>query len=157
MAITIDHNQAAQGKYLVAQGTYETLISEAKFDTTNGGTEFIRLALQIREDIPQSEAGVSIDFPLWKLKAPASKDPDGYSNSRLQHISRCCGLPNGTKLEGMDDLLEAWTGKTLKVDIKHKERNGYTNADVGHVYPSDHPEIKQGFVAVDDDDGDLPF
>ena len=64
-------------------------------------------------------------------------------------------MPNGTKLAGMDDLLQAWTGKTLKVDIRHKERNGYTNADVGYVYPSDYPDMEEGFVAVDD--GDLPF
>lgn len=155
MGITIDHEQATQGRYLLPEGTYEALISEAKFDTTNGGTVFIRLKLQIREDVRQNEAGQSIDFPIWKLKAPASKDPDGYSNARLQMISRCCGLPNGLKLEGMDELLQAWTGKALKVEIKHKERNGYTNADVGQVYPSDHPDIKQGFVAVDA--GDLSF
>ena len=155
MGITINHEQAAQGKYLVPEGTYEALISEAKFDTTGSGTEFIRLRLQIREDIPQSEGGQSFDWPIWKLKAPASTDPGGYSNARLQNISRCAGLANGTELEGMDDLLQAWTGKAIKVEIKHNERNGYTNADVGYIYPSEHPDIRQGFIAVED--GDLPF
>ena len=55
----------------------------------------------------------------------------------------------------MDELLQVWTGRGIKVEIKHNERNGYTNADIARIYPSEHPDIRQGFIAVED--GDLPF
>lgn len=156
MAFVINHEEAQQGRYLAPEGDYEVVVAEAKFDRTFGGKDYIKLTLRIREDLEQEGLGETIEFPIWKRRDPTTKDPDGYPNGTLQMLSRCAGLDNGLKLNGLDDLLDAWTNKPLKVTVKHDTYNDVTRAKVSYVYPSDHPEVKAGFVKVDDDEP-LPF
>ena len=97
--------------HLAPEGDYEVVVAEAKFDRTFGGKDYIKLTLRIREDLEQEGLGETIEFPIWKRRDPTTKDPDGYPNGTLQMLSRCTGLDNGLQLNGLDDLLDAWTNK----------------------------------------------
>lgn len=157
--MTVDHSKAQQGRYLAPEGIYECMISAVRFNVTKRGTEYLQIILSIREDVEQEGAGEHIDWPVWRKKEPTRNDPDGFPLGTIQHISRVVNLPNGVSFETFDDWTKAITGKPIRVEIKHEEFNGSTQAKVSYVHETEHPGIDPkclGFVPVAPDE-DLPF
>ena len=157
--MTVDHSKAQQGRYMPPEGEYECLIQEAKYDTTRGGTEYLRITLRIREDVEQEGQGETIDWPVWKKKQPTSKDPEGFPAGTIQHISRVVNFENGTSFDSIDDWMRALAKKPIKVEIRHEEYQGNTNARVRYVHETEYSNVSlsaQGFVAVDPDE-EMPF
>lgn len=158
--ITVDHSKAQQGRFLPPEGIYECLIASAVLNTTNGGTEYLKIKLTIRGDVPQAFPGETIEWPVWRKKEPTQLDPDGFPLGTIQNISRVVKFENGQSFDTFDDWTKAITGKPIRVDIKHKEYNGNTNAQVAYVYETEYPNItlkEQGFVPVEVSDEELPF
>lgn len=156
--MTVNHEQAQQGRYMAPEGDYECVITEAKYDKTRGGTEYLHIVLQIRDDVAQEGRGETIDWPVWKKKQPTRNDPDGFALGTIQQISRVAQLPNGQDYPTIDDWMRALNHKPIKVQVKHETYNDHLNARVGFVYPTEHPEMSssaQGFVEVNEED--LPF
>lgn len=157
--MTVDHSKAQQGRYLPPEGIYECLIKEVKFDTTKGGTEYLHISLEVRDDVQQEGQGESIDWPVWRKKEPTRNDPAGFPAGTIQHISRVVKFDNGVNFETIDDWMKALTKKPIRVEIKHDEYQGNVRAKVAYVYETEAPEISlsaQGFVAVATDE-ELPF
>lgn len=156
--VTIDHSKAQQGRYMPPEGVYECLIKNAQNSMTRNGTEYLQINLTIRDDVAQEGAGETIDWPVWRKKAPTRNDPDGFPAGTIQHISRVTGLANGTNFETIDDWMRALSNKPIRVEIRHEEYNGNTRARVSYVHETEQPDISpqaQGFVEVKD--GELPF
>ena len=157
--MTVDHSKAQQGRFLAPEGTYECIISAARINKTQKGTEYLQINLSIREDVEQPCAGENIEWPVWKKKEPTRNDPNGFPQGTIQHISRVVKLENGLSFDTFDDWTRAIQGKPIRVEIRHEEYNGSTRARVSYVYATEHPEVSlrdQGFVPVDADE-ELPF
>ncbi|MHC1785456.1 MAG: DUF669 domain-containing protein [Christensenellales bacterium] len=156
MSFTVNHSQASQGRFVAAEGIYECLIKGAKRAETRGGTAYLQLELFIREDIAQQSQGEVIEWPVWRKKEPGRSDPEGFPIGTIQHISRIAGFENGQEFPTLDAWLLALTGRPIRVEIKHEEYNGSTQARVWKVYESQKPAVQAGFVAVDPGE-EMPF
>ena len=156
-----DHSKAQQGRYMPPEGFYECAIQDAKFDITRSGTEYLHIVLAVRDDVEQEGQGEFIDWAVWRKKTPTSHDPDGFSVGQIQQISRVTGMENGVAFDTIDDWMRALRGRLIRVEIKHEEYKGNTNAKVAYCYESEHlavvvsDQANNGFVKVDDED--LPF
>jgi hypothetical protein len=157
--ITVDHSNAQQGRFLPPEGVYECMIASAVLNTTNGGTEYLKIKLTIRGDVPQAFPGETIEWPVWRKKEPTQLDPDGFPLGTIQHISRVVKLENGQIFDTFDDWTKAITGKPIRVEIKHDEYQGNVRAKVAYVFETEAPNVSLsalGFVAVATDE-ELPF
>lgn len=157
--LTIDHTKAQQGRYMPPEGQYECLIKEAKYDQTQKGTEYLRITLDIRDDVSQEGMGETIDWAVWKKREPARVDPAGFPLGTIQHISRVVGFDNGQSFGTIDEWMKALVKKPIRVEIRHEEYNGTARARVGYVFETEHPDISlstQGFTPVATDE-ELPF
>lgn len=156
--LTVNHDEAQQGRYVAPEGFYECVISEARYDKTKGGTEYLRITLTIRDDVEQEGMGERIDWPIWRKKAPTPRDPDGFPVGTIQQLSRVMQFAQGKEFASIDEWMAALAHKPLRVEIKHEEYNGRTNARVAYIFDTEHPNVSiknQGFVEVEDEE--LPF
>ena len=142
IAFIVNYKRAEQGDFLAPQGDYETIISQAKFDCTVSGKDYIRLTLRIREDIAQEGAGELLEYPIWKRCEPTVRDPEGYPHYTLQVLARCAGLQNGLKFAVLSDLLDALYRRPIKVCVKHEKYNGVIREKVSYIMPSDQPQTE---------------
>lgn len=156
--VSVDHSKAQQGQFTPEPGLYECVIASAKLATTRNGAEHISLTLEIRDDVPQDGQGESFNWPLWKKKQPRPSDPAGFHAGTIHSISRVVGLENGKSYDTIDDWLRAIIRKPIRVEVRHEEFNGRTQARVSYCFETEHPNLSaaaQGFVQVDDEE--LPF
>lgn len=157
--LKINHSQAQQGRFVAPEGRYECIIRSARYDSTMGGTEYLRITLDIRNDVPQECQGEAIEWSVWRKKQPGPRDPDGFAIGTIQHLSKVVGFDNGQEFASIDDWMRALSGRLICVDIKHEEFNGRINARVSYSYETEHPNVQPGadMPAVNDDDSDFPF
>jgi hypothetical protein len=172
MSLTIDYNAATAD--VIAPGTYEVIIKAAYEDVTKSSNKpFIAVNMVVRNDVKQNFTNFMIFYKLWKRKEPTKADMavKGFSVGKLMGLAKAAAIPNGTKFETLDDLLNALVRKTLKVTITHDgEYNGQPNVNVKSVVattmkpcthawktaePADLPP--GGFLERVEDDEDLPF
>jgi len=153
----VNHDQAQQGRYMPPEGRYECLIKAARYDMTRGGTEYLHITLAIRNDVEQEGMGETIDWPVWRKKAPTPRDPDGFALGTIQHLSKVVGFENGREFPTIDDWMRALVDRPVCVDIKHEEWNDRVRARVAYSYETEHPEVKSGSDFAPVDDEDLPF
>ena len=155
--LKIDHEKAQQGRYMPPEGSYECLIKMAKYNMTRNGTEYLHIALLVRDDVEQEGMGESIDWSVWRKRSPGRHDPDGFAAGTIQHISKVVGFENGMEFATIDDWMRALKGRTVRVEIKHEEYNDRVRARVAYSYETEHPEVKSGSDFAPVDDEDLPF
>jgi len=155
--LKIDHEKAQQGRYMPPEGQYECLIKMAKYSMTRNGTEYLHIALLVRDDVEQEGMGESIDWSVWRKRSPGRHDPDGFAAGTIQHISKVVGFENGMEFATIDDWMRALKGRTVRVEIKHEEYNDRVRARVAYSYETEHPEVKSGSDFAPVDDEDLPF
>lgn len=151
---TVDHSKASS-TYNVPDGEYEVTIIGAAWDKTAGGKEYIKVRLQVRNDVTQPEKGEVIEYPLWKSRPENAKASDisGVPAWRVQQICKAVKLPDGEQIDGIDGWFRLIQGRPLRVVTKQDDQG---RARVTRVEESRFPQVAAaGFVAVDDEP--LPF
>jgi hypothetical protein len=135
MSLTIDYNAASAD--VIAPGTYEVIIKAAYEDVTKSSNKpFIAVNMVVRNDVKQNFTNSMIFYKLWKRKEPTGADMavKGFSIRQIMGLAEAAAIPNGTKFETLQDLLNALVRKTLKVTITHDgEYNGQPNINVKSV------------------------
>lgn len=159
---TIDHEKAFEGGGLIAEGDYEVVVLKAFEDAAKSGTQFINLHLIIRNDIDQKHKNQFLFGSLWR-----NKESGQYHAGMINTVAKAFKIENGKKFNNLEELLKEFIGKTARVNVKHEEYNGNTNARVkgweqsrfngcNHVYKTSEQTntIPEGFHLTDDD---IPF
>lgn len=159
---TIDHEKAFEGGGLIAEGDYEVVVLKAFEDAAKSGTQFINLHLIIRNDIDQKHKNQFLFGSLWR-----NKESGQYHAGMINTVAKAFKIENGKKFNNLEELLKEFIGKTARVNVKHEEYNGNTNARVkgwessrfngcNHVYKTSEQTntIPEGFHPTDDD---IPF
>lgn len=146
---SVDYSKASS-THNVPDGEYETTISSAAWAKTSKGTEYIQLKLAVRGDVAQPEQGETIEYPLWKSQPEYRKPSDinGIPAWRIHAVSKAVQLPDGEQIQSIDDWFRLITGKPVCVTTKQDEQG---RARVQRVEASKQPDVKAGFVAIDDD------
>ena len=158
--IKVDHNQARQGRFLPPEGIYECLIASAGLNTTNGGTEYLKIKLTIRGDVPQAFPGETIEWPVGGKKSEHS-DPDGFPQpGTIQHISRVVKFERGQILH-FRRLDKGQYRKPIRVDINTGAKTASDKTPrVAYVYETEYPTSRlkeQGLCRVPVSDEEFPF
>ena len=151
---TVDYSKASSN-YNVPDGEYEAVITGAAWDKTAGGKEYIKVRLQVRNDVTQPEKGEIIEYPLWKSRPENAKASDisGVPAWRVQQVSKAVKLPEGEYIDGIDEWFRLIQGRPVLVTTRQDDQG---RAKVSKVEESRFPQVAAaGFVAVDDEP--LPF
>lgn len=108
-------------------GEYEVVIKNATERATKNGKEETQLTLVVRNDLTQvpelkeqngKYANRHVFVDEWK------RDIDGaykYDMDNFMRYLNGIGVPEGTKIENFDQLLEMFRGKPVRVYIKQEE------------------------------------
>jgi hypothetical protein len=153
MAFVIDYGKASN-RHDVQDGEYEVTVIGAAWNKTAGGTEYIQVKLQVRQDVQQPEQNETIDYPLWKSRPENRKqsDIDGVPAWKIHQLSKAADLGDGETVNTLDDWFRLINGKPVRVTTRQDDHG---RAKVVRVDESTVPQVAKGFVAVDD--GELPF
>ena len=148
---------------LIPVGEYEVFVKDCFQNFTKGGTEYIDLQLQIREDIEQPAQKRRIFEKLW-----LSEKAKGFTYRIMSVISRIAGIPDGQEFADINELGAALKGKFMRVKVRHEQGNGDYPARerVQKWMETTAPEpmgdiegrelaMPKGFVQVEN--GELPF
>jgi len=167
MVFTLNHEEAFEGNVKIEDGTYEVFIEKAHEDASKNGAEFINFWFRIRNDIKQPAKNQIIFHRIWK-----SKDTGKYHTGMINTLGKAAQLPNGKSYNSMEELLNDFLRKPLKVTVKNEssEYNGktYDNLNVKFQEPTAFPDLQHKSKANDSapdtsgdtisiHDEDLPF
>lgn len=139
----------------IADGTYETVITDPKFSETKNGAQHIDIRLTIRRDFEQKHKGQIIFHKIWKLKTT-----DDYNKNEVLKLAKAAGLPQGANYKSWGDILKALEGRPVKVTVKTEPNtyNGETRdqLNIKKLEASNlAPIISE--TTLDINDADLPF
>lgn len=113
----------------IENGTYEVIITSTGEDATQSGAEFANFRLTIRNDIEQKHKNQNIFSRVFKKKADGT-----YPQVMFNTIGKAAQLQNGKTYNSLQELLDDYIGKPLKVTVKNEtsEYNGktYENLEV---------------------------
>lgn len=165
MAFTLNHEEAFEGNAPIADGTYEVFIEKAFEDATKNGAEYINFWLRIRNDIKQKSQNQVIFHAIWK-----GKETGKYNSGMINTIGKAAQLPNGKSYKSMEELLNDFIKKPLKVTVKNEtsDYNGktYENLNVKAQSQTEFPDLQhvskekdtsKNNDSIDIKDEDLPF
>jgi len=168
MVFTLNHEEAFEGNAPIVDGTYEVFIEKAFEDATKNGAEYINFWLRIRNDIKQKSQNQVIFHRIWK-----GKESGKYHTGMINTIAKAAQLPNGKSYKSMEELLNDFVRKPLKVTVKNEtsEYNGttYENLNVKAQSETEFPNLQhvvkekdgQGTSknndSIDIQEEDLPF
>jgi hypothetical protein len=132
---SLDFNNVFEGNGRIADGDYEVIVNRCSEGATPGGAEFIEFDLIIRNDVDQAHKNMHIFHKVWK-----AKDTGKYNMKTFNTIGKACQLQNGKSYKSLQDLLDDYSLKTARVNVKNEEStyNGqsYTNTNVKYWTPS---------------------
>ena len=160
----MNHEEAFEGYSEIKDGEYEVIITQAMENSTPGGAEFLDIRLQIRNDIEQPSQNAYIFYKIWK-----SKEKNVYSSVMINTLGKNCRMQNGKEYKKMQDLLDDFVYKTLRVKVKNEETeyNGatYTNLNVKKLEETKFAKCNHKLksenhaesIAQEIEDDDLPF
>lgn len=154
----INHEESYSGSKLMPEGEYEIIIKSAFEDATKNGIPYINIPLVVRNDVEQPYKNKHIFHSMWK-----NKESGEYNFKAINTIAKAIGIPNGTKFESLEQLLDSFKNKTAKITIKHNEYNGTTSERVSFWNPTKFPECKHVFKSqaatdvTEQEKDDLPF
>lgn len=160
---TVNHDEAAQGNTLIAEGEYEVILKAPHEDATKAGTPYLNIPMVIRNDIAQKYQNAYIWHAIWLKKEPTKEDEacGGYSSKRIQSLSKAAGLPNGKQYKNLSDWMQDLHQKMVRVTVKHEEYNGNMQVRVGYIHETKYPQCnhtwKQAVENTVCQQDDLPF
>lgn len=151
---TVDYSKA-DSTHQVMDGIYEVVIKSAGWGRTSKNTDYISVKTVVRNDVVQPEQGEDIEHPLWKSRPENAKasDIDGVPAWKIQQISKAVQLPEGEKINTLDEWFRAITNKPARITTKQDDQG---RAKVVKVEESRFPEMSVGFTAVGTEE-ELPF
>lgn len=129
----IDYSQLQDNSYSpLPAGVYEVIIQSAKEDATKSGAEKLGLVLVVRNDlknVPElaetngKHANRLVFDDHWKARATGE-----YRINNFLHILKAAGVPEGTPIASIDDLINLFTSKPVRVKVEQEENeyNGKT-------------------------------
>lgn len=131
MVFTLNHEEAFEGNAPIIDGTYEVFIEKAFEDATKNGAEYINFWLRIRNDIKQKSQNQVIFHRIWK-----GKETGKYHTGMINTLGKAAQLPNGKSYNSMEELLNDFIRKPLKVTVKNEtsEYNGKTYENLNVKY-----------------------
>ena len=131
MLFEINHNKATDTFGAIKDGVYEVFVSSVREEETKSGRTSIQAVLTVRNDVEQPFQNALIFHNVW-----SPKDTNKLTEANYQTIAKQLGIPNGTKIESMDDFWKAMQFNTLKVTVKTSTSGQYTNVNVVRFEPS---------------------
>lgn len=151
-------NLGRRGYVLIPIGEYECIISDVKVVKSQSGYDMLKLALTIRDDIPQRSQKrkffdnvVAMETTMWKFNA----------------IAKAAGIPAGQEFATIGDFAKAILYKPVRVKNKHEEYNGFTQDRIDYYMESEVQAPAAGSPAGDSfavggtlvnvSDDELPF
>lgn len=187
--LTANYEENKQSNYgALPTNEYEMVIGNAYEDATKNGAETLKIDLIVRNDLENAPALAETNgkysnryvfMDNWKRKATNQYDVESF-----QYILEAVGVPEGTRIESIDDFMNLIIGKPVLVYVK-KEVDDYNTTDQNNpVYqnqvapwnfkPSNFPQMAHKFKSKDDtsnnasnngfessgttiEDDDLPF
>ena len=106
---------------LLPAGEYEVYVASCYTNATKGGTEYLDLQLQVRDDIDQPCKNRKIFESLW-LSAKAFE----ITQRSMNLISKLCGVPDDKEYQTLNEWGADITGKMMRVRVYHQKGNdGY--------------------------------
>lgn len=129
------------------EGNYECIIESTKEDATPNGKEKFQLKLVVRNDLdnalPETNGKYKnrvLFHDMWKRNLPEGYV---YDMEHFMYILEAVGIPEGTEINGIEQLQTLLNGKPVKVFTK-VEYNDYQGEDENTVAPwgyskSDYP------------------
>lgn len=148
---SLDFNNTFEGGS-IADGTYEVVISLTGEDATKNGAEYADFRLTIRNDIQQNHKNMIIFEKIWKAKATGK-----YNMVMFNTIGKAAQLQAGKSYNSVQELLNDYVGKPLKVEVKNEdsEYNGktYTNLNVKQWGNTAFPNVQHVYKKKDNDGG----
>lgn len=164
------------------KGDYEMVIRSAEMKATKNGKENLNIALVVRNDLEKVPALANTNGKYanryvfdqhWKRNTP-----EGYvlNTDNLLYILQAVGVPEGTPIDSVEELIAAIEMKPVKVYVD-VEFDTYNNQDRNTVAPwnykkTDFPQMNHEWKAkvkttgpfsdfegesVDIKEDDLPF
>lgn len=104
------------------KGEYEMVIDSVQERATKSGAESLQIKLVVRNDLDntnelQKKYHNRVVFnDNWKRKATNQYDMDNF-----QYILEACQIPEGQKINDMDDFIKLLTGKPVLVYVNQRE------------------------------------
>lgn len=107
----------------IADGTYEVLITQTSEGATKSGSEYAEFRLTVRNDIDQKHKNQIVFHKVWK-----AKDTGKYNMASFNTIGKFAQLQKGKTYTSLEDLLNDYVGRPLKVTVKNEtsDYNGQT-------------------------------
>ena len=106
------------------EGEYEVVIKRAPERATKAGTEETQLQLVVRNDLKKTSelqakyANRVIFVDEWKRTIDGQYK---YKMDNFMHYLNGVGVPEGTAIESIEQLLEMFRGKPVRVFVKQEE------------------------------------
>lgn len=125
--MTTDYSKNTGNNYEpVPTGNYEMIINKVTESATKNGAESLDIDLLIRNDVDKALPDTNgkyhnrhVFMHNWKRKATNQYDLENF-----QYILQAVGVPEGTKIQGLDDFIKLISGAAVRVFVK-KEENTY--------------------------------
>lgn len=130
----------------VKPGEYEATVISAVKKSASTGSQMLVVDYEIRSDVEQEEQGKKVKFDNFVL-TPATQ-------WRFMSILSAVGVPEGVKIDTMDEVKNLILNKNLILVVDNEARNGKLYAVASGYKPSKQAEA----LSDDEPTGDgLPF
>lgn len=145
---SLDFNDTMGGS--IADGTYECIITKAFEDVNKNGKELVNFHLIIRNDIQHQEHKNQFIFENRYPNGQTGKHYMPYFNT----VGKAAGLQAGKTYKSMEELLNDYVGKPVKVEVKNEtsEYQGktYDNLNIKNWSKTDFPNVQHVHKQKDD-------
>lgn len=148
----------------VENGVYEGLITGYEYKETQNGRKYISLNIAIRNDIQQKFQNSNLFYSIWTTQKPDVKTIEGYVAFNIATVAKACGLPEKIDVSSLNELLDLFIKKPVRVTVEQKDYNEKTYANITKIEQSTYTiinhkfkteEAPQGFAPVSNND--IPF
>lgn len=137
---SLDFNDTMSGA--IKDGTYECLIVHAKEDVNKNGKELVQFRLIVRNDLTGQDHKNQMIFEDRYPNGETGKHYMPYFNT----VGKAAGLQAGKTYRSMDELLNDYLQKPVKVTLKNEESeyNGkvYNNLNIKSWETTEFPNVQ---------------
>lgn len=111
--LKVNHEQAGSGEYeLIAEGEYETVISDVEVTESKSGNPMLKLTITLRNDVKQPHRKQK----LWDYLVATEK-----AMFKFHQVAKAVGLPNGKDFKSIEEFRNAILYKAVRIVVKHEE------------------------------------
>lgn len=111
--LKVNHEQAGSGEYeLIAEGEYETVISDVEVTESKSGNPMLKLTITLRNDVKQPHRKQK----LWDYLVATEK-----AMFKFHQVAKAVGLPNGKDFKSIEEFRNAILYKAVRVVVKQEE------------------------------------